>query len=73
MREFLVQLHVFEKDQKVQRDVSGRINRYLLDFSLLKKQVSAQNNYIKGLGGNGLEEATSIINEFVLDGGKGFT
>lgn len=67
MQEFLVQLDHFENTRWILEDVSRRINGYLSNKKILAKQLEQQKRFITSLGGDGLENALKIINQFLAE------
>ncbi len=62
---FIAQLNVFEKDKPAQKMVAEKLNKYIQDRVLQKKQILNQKKYIEGLGGNGTKETLKVINKFI--------
>ena len=62
---YLDQLHIFEKDIRVQKDVIKKLNIFIKNKKQQKQQISCQRHYIKGLKSNGLTDCIKIINHFL--------
>lgn len=67
MKEFMVQLNVYENDLEAQRSDAQKIEQFLNDSSLLLQQVDSQDAYIDQLGGNGLAPTIRIIEQFITN------
>ncbi len=66
MSEFLAELKRFENSPEILEDCAKRISNYL-NMPIEKKnmQIKKQKQYIKALGGNGLDETVHIIEKFL--------
>lgn len=59
------QIKKFESDRVLKKDVAYKINSFLHNQSLLRKQLKAQNKYLKKLGGNGSYKTCQLIEKTI--------
>lgn len=62
---YLGQQRTLEKDTKAQKDIVDKLNGFVKDKKLQAQQVKQQQEYIKRLHGNGVNECVHIVEDFI--------